>query len=63
MIQLGEKLATYFTDVRFMASYWEELFDYLEYDPTFIKLFVKTYNTRYKFEEDTKLPIAVITII
>lgn len=59
MIQLGEKLASYFVDARFMAGYWKELFDYLGYDPTFIKLFVKTYNTRYKFEDDIKLPVTV----
>lgn len=59
MIQLGEKLTSYFVDARFMAVYWKELFDYLEYDPTFIKLFVKTYNTRYKFEDDIKLPVTV----
>ncbi len=59
MIQLGEKLASYFVDAKFMASYWKELFDYLEYDPTFIKQFVVTYNARYKFEEDITLPIMV----
>lgn len=59
MIQLGEKLATYFVDAKFMAGYWKELFDYLEYDPTFIKLFVATYNARYKFEDDINLPVTV----
>lgn len=59
MIQLGEKLASYFIDARLMADYWKELLDYLEYDPTFVKLFVKTYNTRYKFEDDMKLPVMV----
>lgn len=59
MIQLGEKLASYFVDARFMAGYWKELFDYLDYDPTFIKIFVKTYNARYKFEDDIKLPVTV----
>ena len=59
MIQLGEKLASYFVDARFMAVYWKKLFDYLEYDPTFIKMVVKTYNARYKFEEDITLPVTV----
>ena len=59
MIQLGEKLATYFVDAKFMAGYWKELFDYLEYDPTFIKQFVATYNARYKFEDDINLPVTV----
>ena len=59
MIQLGEKLASYLVDARFMAGYWKELFDYLEYDPTFFKMFVKTYNARYKYEEDITLPVTV----
>ena len=41
LMRLGEELATYFIDVKFMACYWKELLDYLEYDPTFIKLFIK----------------------
>ena len=59
MIQLGEKLTSYFVDAKFMAGYWKELFDYLEYDPTFIKQFVATYNAQYKFEEDITLPVTV----
>ena len=59
LMRLGEELATYFIDVKFMACYWKELLDYLEYDPTFIKLFIKTYNTRYKFDEDIELPVEV----
>ena len=59
MIQLGETLDSYFVDARCMADYWQKLLDYLEYDPTFVKLFVKTYNARYKFEDDIKLPVTV----
>lgn len=42
-----------------MASYWKELLDYLKYNPMFIKLFIKTYNARYKLEEDIELPVEV----
>ena len=59
MIRLGEALNIYFTDVKLMASYWKELLDYLKYDSTFIKLFIKTYNARYKLEEDIELPVEV----
>lgn len=59
MLRLGEKLALYFVDARFMADYWKELLDYLEYDPTFVKLFVETYNTRYKIKDDVKSPVLV----
>lgn len=41
MIQLGETLDSYYVDVRCMADYWQKLLDYLEYNPTFVKLFVK----------------------
>lgn len=59
MLRLGEKLALYFVDARFMADYWKELLDYLGYDPTFVKLFVETYNTRYKIKDDVKSPMSV----
>lgn len=59
MIQLGEKLAAYLADAKFMAGYWKELFDYLEYDPTSIKQFVATYKARYKFEDEIDLPVSV----
>lgn len=38
---LGNRLSTYFIDLRFMAMYWNELLDYLGYDPTYIKMFIK----------------------
>ena len=59
LIKLGNILPTYFMDLKFMAGYWTELFDYLGYDPTFIKLFVDTYNSKYPIEQDMKLPIEV----
>lgn len=34
-------------------------YDYLGYDPTFVKLFVETYNTRYKIKDDVKSPMSV----
>ena len=59
MLRLGEKLALYFVDAKFMADYWKELLDYLGYDPTFVKLFVETYNTRYKIKDDVKSSMSV----
>ena len=59
MVQLGEELERYFLDAKFMACYWKELFDFLEYNPTLVRLIVKTYNARYKFEDDIKLPVVV----
>ena len=59
LIKLGNILPTYFMDLKFMAVYWKALFDYLGYDPTFIKLFVDTYNSKYPIEQDMKLPIEV----
>ena len=52
-------MALYFVDAKFMADYWKELLDYLGYDPTFVKLFVETYNTRYKIKDDVKSSMSV----
>ena len=57
VLRLGELLSLYFIDVRFMAEYWMRLLDYLEYDPTYINLFVEEYNTTYSFENEMKLPL------
>ena len=46
----------YLIDLRFMATYWQELLDYLNYDPTYIKLFVHTYNSQYDILEELKQP-------
>lgn len=51
---LEYELSTYFIDLRFMVMYWEMLFDYLEYDPTYIKTFVDTYNDNYDIYEYIK---------
>lgn len=39
-----------------MARYWQELLDYLNYDTTYIKLFVQAYNSQYDILEDLKQP-------
>lgn len=59
LIALGNKLPSYFTDLRFMTMYWKQLLDYLEYDPTYIKMFIETYNSKYVLEEDIKQPVEV----
>ena len=59
LIKLGNILPTYFMHLKLMAVYWKALFDYLGYDPTFIILFVDTYNSKYPIEQDMKLPIEV----
>lgn len=56
LIYLGNRLSSYFTDLRFMTIYWKELLDYLNYDPTYIKLFTKTYTSKYDISEDIKQP-------
>ncbi len=55
IIQFGEKLETYFVDLKLMAVYWQDLLDYLDYDPTFIRSFMETYNKKYDFLEEMKL--------
>lgn len=54
MTQLNDMLCDYFMELKLMAGYWKRLLDYLQYDPTFINLFVKIYNERYRIEEDLK---------
>lgn len=39
------------------------MFDYLEFDSTFVKLFINTYNARFKFKDDLKLPAEVRKVI
>ncbi len=60
LIDLGNKLSDYFIDLRFMAIYWKMFLDYLNYDPTYIKLFVQTYNSKYDIVEDIKQPKEVL---
>ena len=56
---LGNRLSTYFIDLHFMAMYWNELLDYLGYDPTYIKMFIKIFNSKYDTMEDIKQPAEV----
>lgn len=60
LLDLGNKLPHYFIDLRFSAIYWKKLLDYLNYDPTYIKLFVKTYNSKYDIVEDIKQPKEIL---
>lgn len=59
LLRLGDLLPIYYIDLKFMAAYWKALFDYLEYDPLFIRLFIETYNKKYPIEEDMKLPVEI----
>ena len=59
LCMLGDKLFTFFVDLKFMALYWKQLLDYLEYDPTYIKLYIELYNSKYPIEEDLKQPIEI----
>ena len=52
-------LQSYFVDLRFMAIYWNELLDYLGYDPTYNKMYIDIYNRNYDLIEDINLPTEV----
>ena len=56
LISMGNEFSHYLIDLKFMVVYWKELLDYLNYDPTYIKLFVSTYNSQYDILEDIKQP-------
>lgn len=49
---LGDMLPTYFVDLKLMATYWKDLFDYLGYDPSYIRLLSKIYNEKYSLKDD-----------
>ena len=57
---MEKELPHYLIDLHFMAIYWKELLDYLNYDPTYIKLFVQTYESKYNILEDIKQPKEVL---
>lgn len=56
---LGIKIPLYLKDLQFLAMYWKELLDYLGYDPTYTKVFVALYNSKYDVLEELKQPIEV----
>lgn len=56
LISIGNRFPHYLIDLQFMAIYWQELLDYLNYDPTYIKLFVHAYNSQYDILEELKQP-------
>lgn len=60
LIKFANKLPHYLIDLRFMVIYWKELLDYLNYDSTYIKLFIQTYNSKYNIVEDIKQPKEVL---
>lgn len=59
LFALGDKLFSLFVDLKYMTLYWNQLFDYLEYDPTYFRLYVKIYNSKYSIEEDLRQPIEI----
>lgn len=59
LFALGDELFSLFVDLKFMTLYWNQLFDYLEYDPTYFRLFVEIYNSKYSIEEDLRQPIEI----
>lgn len=56
LVSIGSRFPHYLIDLRFMAIYWQELLDYLNYDPTYIKEFVRIYNSQYDILEELKQP-------
>ena len=56
---LGVKIPLYLKDLQFLAMYWKELLDYLGYDPTYTKVFVALYNSKYDVLGELKQPVEV----
>ena len=55
-MSIEQELHVFSIHLGLMARYWQELLDYLNYDPTYIKLFVQAYNSQYDILEDLKEP-------
>lgn len=53
VIKLGSEIEYYLIDVKLMVGYWQELLDYLKYQPSFIKEFMNNYNSKFKVENLT----------
>ena len=53
VIKLGSEIEDYLIDVKLMVGYWQELLDYLKYQPSFIKEFMNNYNSKFKVENLT----------
>ncbi len=60
LLSLGFSLSSFYIDLRFMAAYWKELFDYLEYDPSYIRMVIEAYRAKYKIEEDIRKPVEIL---
>ena len=56
LIRMGSEIPHFLTDLKFMVTYWQELLDYLNYDPTYTKLFVQTYDAKYDILKELKEP-------
>lgn len=56
LISIENRFPYYLIDLQFIVIYWQELLDYLNYDPTYIKLFVHAYNSQYDILEELKQP-------
>lgn len=54
--ECGKLVEDYLVDLKIMATYTQNLLEYLEYDPTFLKLFSKTFNEKYQVEVFFSLP-------
>lgn len=50
--KLGFEIEHFLIDLKFMASYWKSLLDYLGYDPLPTKLFIDAFNERFPEDED-----------
>ena len=52
LIQLGNEIEHYLTDLKFMAQYWLALLNYLGHDPIPTKLYIEFFNELYPTTED-----------
>lgn len=51
VLELGEKIERYLTDLNFMAKYWLALINYLGYDPLPVKIHIEVFNTYFDTDD------------
>lgn len=47
LIELGNKINSFLTDIDFMGKYWYELLNYLGYNPEFTNLYIKLFKEEH----------------
>lgn len=59
LIKLQFELSCLFDGLKYISIYWKQLLDYLNYDPTYIKLFMNKFKSKYSVTDTLNQPFKV----